>query len=112
MTTTAQIAQTAFNHLAQRQYGTCALSAMIGARGFAYDAKDNGDVAASFWFKMCRKAKHCTITYDYSSDLYDLAFHKVSRDCLTWTVVHAEQGLYAEDLRSRFESFTGLALGL
>lgn len=111
-----QIADTAFQHLAQAptiQRATGQLSAMLGSKHFTYGQKDeNGNVFAQLDFKGCRKANTCQVELDRASDTYTLRFYKLNRKTYQCPEVKTMEGLYAEDLRRFFESFTGLYVKL
>lgn len=80
------------------------LKLMVGWGNFAY-----GNNALTFKFKMCSKANYMRITLN-SMDLYDIEFIKVWGTKIT--TVKAYEGMYGDQLKETFESFTGLTLGV
>ncbi len=68
-----------------------------------------GPEKAEFTFKMCRKADVCRIEYTVN-DTYKMAFFK--SDGMEQVEVEVFDGLFFDDLKCVFESFTGLFLSL
>lgn len=101
------------------------LMSMLGAKNFTYSRK--GEM--TFQFKLCKKASHCRITYLAGKDLYKMEFIKIPKAkrekigdnderayYMTITqppkTVETFEDLYADQLKTIFESFTGLKLSL
>jgi hypothetical protein len=68
-----------------------------------------GPRKAEFTFKMCRKADVCRIEYTVD-DTYKMTFLKIVGHQLV--EVEVFDGIYYDDLKKVFESFTGLYLSL
>lgn len=93
--------------------GSRRLSAMVGAHGFY---SDNNGQTLTFKFKMCKEANYVKITLN-AMDTYDIEFVKIGRlNKKTFQVpvktVKTYEGVYADNLRDVFESFTGLYITL
>ena len=99
-----EIASTIFSQLG----GMNRLVAMTGAKNFAFNAKDDGTVAASF--RIGRNAKgvnHVEIVLN-GLDLYDVTFRRIHGTKVT---VKAEtSNAYGDMLKDLFESATGMYL--
>ena len=85
------------------------LIAMIGAKNFTYDNKNN---AITFSFKMCKKANMCKLKYDEADDLYTMLFYKYNSRTGEVKDIEETNGLYSDMLKRNFESFTGLYISL
>ena len=87
------------------QFGGNRAMVMLGGRA---SITREGDLIVSF--KMCKKASLMRIRYDKGSDTYVMAFGRYTGH----EVVYSDtiSGLYAEDLRDCFESYTGLRTAL
>lgn len=96
--------QIATEILSQMETTTGKLRAMLGTQTVV--AIENG---VKFNFKMCGKANWVTIVLT-SADLYDVTFIKANKNGMN--AVKEYEGLYADSLKSVFESFTGLYLKL
>ena len=90
-----------FCHSSQR------LITMTGAIHLLYDNENN---SFSFKFPMCKKANYCKISYNYGKDLYEMSFSKLSSKSIK--TVAEFNNIFAEQLKSIFEDFTGLDLSL
>jgi len=99
-----QIAETIFSQLG----GTGRLKMFTGAKNFAYSAKDNGDVEATFRIgKNAAGINHVSITLN-GLDLYDVTFRRIHGTKVT---VKAEAAsIYGDMLVAEFESSTGMFL--
>ena len=98
------IAETIFSQLG----GIRRLTLMTGAKNFAFHAKDNGDVAASF--RIGRNAagiNHVEITLN-GLDLYDVTFRRIHGTKVT--VKSEVSSIYNDQLRAAFEDATGMFL--
>jgi hypothetical protein len=83
------------------------LTAMTGATNLSYsNTKDE----FYFKFKMCKTANYCRLQYDAGLDLYNMEFNKLWGT--NFKQVKLYEGLYGDQLREVFESFTGLYLKL
>lgn len=92
--------QQTLNHLG----GLRALRLMVGAYAFVEDSEAG---SLSFRFKGSTVANGARVVLD-ASDTYTLTLYKVRGTQVRKVAV--EEGLYAEDLRGRFEALTGLVL--
>lgn len=97
-----EIAETTLAQLGGKNRLVC----MIGAKNFSYSA--SGELA--FAFAMCRKANAARIALN-ANDLYDIQFLKYDRNFQS-KVVETFSDVYASELRSTMETFTGLYLSL
>lgn len=89
------------------QMGGCnRLKAMVGANSFVYSSDDH---FISFKFKMCQKMNYIKITLN-DLDTYDLEFGKIWGT--SYKVVKEFDDVYCDQLKSIFESETGLYLSL
>ena len=88
------------------------LVAMIGAYNLRFHNPNNGNIECIFNFKMCKKYNLCNITYQCGRDEYSMRFMKFKKSDSSITNEDLIEGLYFSDLRSKFETETGLALGL
>lgn len=110
----AESTQIAANETLRQLGGTGRLKAMIGATNFFHE---NDGRTLRFHFAMCKTAKVVTITLN-GLDLYDVKFIKPGRlSRKTFTISPAKvtgefENVYADDLKSLFEEFTGLRLSL
>lgn len=101
----SQVAQTILQQLG----GAGRLKAMLGAKHFMA-----GSDSLSFRFPNRARSKpnHVVITLK-SSDTYQVEFWRVSMSSAAKTkLISKHEHVYAEDLRSLFESKTGLRLSL
>lgn len=80
------------------------LKAMLGAK---VSLCSDGKIA--FSFKMCRKANVCRIALN-GNDLYDIEFYRLRK--FQEEKVQVFNDVYAEDMKSLFENFTGLRVSL
>lgn len=99
--------ETTLTHLVQTTDSSRAiarLKAMVGAKDFV---KDDRFQTIRFKFSGFRKGNICIIKLN-SNDLYDLTIGKVFKGEWIESVVVTD--IYAENLRSVFESKTGLYL--
>lgn len=103
-----EMATTALNQLTNSNNGTSRLSAMIGAKNFARDEK-NYTIDFKFAAKAKNKANYCRIKLN-ASDLYDMEFINIRG--VNVKTVGTHSGLYADMLKSTFETETGLYLSL
>lgn len=89
--------------------GAGALRAMVGATNLSAGAG-----LLQFNFKGCRKANLAVVRYDAGADLFNLEFVKTGTKQYIpyYKEVKSFTGLYAEDLKGVFESFTGLYTSL
>ena len=104
-----QIAQT----IVYQMGGAGALKMMVGATDFTFDAKDDGDVALTFTFKMCRKANRCEVTLNRGLDTYTMRLYRVVRKAgaaATIKVAYQGEDLYCDQLREVFRLETGLEI--
>lgn len=85
--------------------GAGKLRAMVGGTPLLMD---NG---LKVIFKGCRRADRVEITLDWT-DTYTMTFYKFNRKTLDCPVVKEWSMVYANQLISLFEQFTGLALRL
>lgn len=92
------------NNIINQMGGLGKLVAMTGANNFV----DHGD-ALVFKFKLCKKSNMVKITHT-DMDLYTVEFLKLNMRKVTCDVTKSYEGLYAEDLKTTFESETGLSL--
>lgn len=83
------------------------LSTMVGAHMASYDNNNN---AFGFRFKMCKKANHCKIQYNYGTDTYTMTFNKIGR--YDFKQVGEFTGVHNDMMNDIFEDFTGLATKL
>ena len=103
-----EMATTALNQLTNSNNGTSRLSAMIGAKNFARSEKDY-TIGFKFAAKAKNKANYCRIKLN-ASDLYDIEFINIRG--VNVKTVSTRSDLYADMLKSTFESETGLYLSL
>lgn len=104
-----QVAQT----IVAQMGGAGALKMMVGATGFTFDVKDDGDVALTFAFKMCRKANRCEVTLNCGLDTYTMRLYRVARKAgaaATIKVAYQGEDLYFDQLQEVFRRETGLEL--
>lgn len=87
--------------------GANKLKAMVGATNFSYDSKGT----LTFSFKSCRKANIVSISLS-PMDLYDIEFSKMNTRSYECKTVKTFEGVYAENLKSVIEEFTGLYLSI
>jgi hypothetical protein len=92
--------------IAQQMGGINRMVAMTGAHTFV----DMGN-GLSFKFKGCRKANCLQVILD-SSDTYSLTFCKITQRGLEVETKLELSGVYADQLRGIFESYTGLYLSI
>ena len=101
------IAQTIADQLVQGDgTGFTRIAIMIGARNFiAHEA------GLSFKFPQRKRSlpNHCKVTLD-ASDTYTVEFSRIGKRGLEVTKLASLAGIYAEDLKSTFETTTGLYL--
>ena len=81
------------------------LQAMLGTKFLLHD-----DEAITFDFKGNRKMNRCKISYCRASDLYSVEFLKYFPSKLRCQSVQQYAGVYADSLRTVFETSTGLYL--
>tara|TARA_Y100000296_G_C5152956_1_gene247432 strand:+ start:788 stop:1120 length:333 start_codon:yes stop_codon:yes gene_type:complete len=110
MTTTTETTRKIADVTLQQLGGRGRLSAMIGAQHFY---SDNDGATLIFQFKGSRKANAVKITLN-SLDTYDVEFVKkgTKRTGYLPTTVKEYGMVYADQLHSIFESFTGLYLSM
>lgn len=99
-------AKLALDQLTQSNNGIGRLVAMIGAKDFV-----KGSDHVQFGFKSCRQANKCSIILN-ADDTYTVRFHKFNRRSLECKQVIEFEGVYCDQLKEIFESFTGLYLSL
>ena len=80
------------------------MSRMIGVKGKPVYSNEHNSF--SFQFSMFREANHCRIRYVPGEDLYCMEFYRLRR--LNCELVQEFPGLYADQLNSTFQTFTGL----
>lgn len=103
-----EMATTTLNQLTNSNNGTSRLSVMIGAKNFARSEKDY-TIGFKFAAKAKNKANYCRIKLN-ASDLYDVEFINIRGTNVKTVGTH--NGLYADMLKSTFETETGLYLSL
>ncbi|WP_022669430.1 hypothetical protein [Desulfospira joergensenii] len=89
-----------------KQMGGGKFKAMVGVSNLAGDKN-----SLRFNFKMCRKANICKITLT-ALDLYEIEFFKLNRRTWDCPKIDFFKNLYWDQLKSTFESFTGLRTSL
>jgi hypothetical protein len=82
---------------------------MTGACNMSYSNDKN---EFYFKFKLCKKANYCRLKYNSGLDLYTMEFNKYNSRTSDFKQVEQFDGLYSDQLKSIFESFTGLRLSL
>ncbi len=87
--------------------GAGQLRAMLGTTLLAVDEN-----SVTFNFRMVRKANRCRVTYQPGLDLYSVEFFLMSARCTSCKLVETYSQVYADQLRSLFESATGLRMSL
>lgn len=105
---TNEMAQIALNQLTNSNNGGNRLVAMIGAKNFVRD-EANYTIGFKFAAKAKNKANYCRIKLN-ASDLYDVEF--ISIRGVNVKTVSTHNDLYADMLKSVFETETGLYLSL
>ena len=103
-----EMAKTTLNQLTNSNNGMSRLSVMIGAKNFARSEQDY-TIGFKFAAKAKNKANYCRIKLN-AMDLYDVEFIAIKG--ATVKTVGTHNGLYADMLKSTFESETGLYLSL
>jgi len=81
---------------------------MCGISSVTYDNKNN---SINFAFKMCKKANRCSIRYNDIVDDYEIKFWKLNSN-YDMKLVHANEGLFFDEINKAFEEFTGLRTSL
>jgi len=87
--------------------GSRMLGLMLGAYGFVGD-----DNSLMFAFKGSRKANKCRVILDYATDTYRFELWKFKKHTGESILVSEFDDVYCDQLRSIFESETGLYLSL
>jgi hypothetical protein len=105
---TNEMAQIALNQLTNSNNGGNRLVAMIGASNFLRDER-NYTIGFKFTAKAKNKANYCRIKLN-ASDLYDVEF--ISIRGVYFKTISTHNDLYADMLKSVFETETGLYLSL
>lgn len=103
-----EMATTTLNQLTNSSNGISRLSVMIGAKNFARSEKDY-TIGFKFAAKARNKANYCRIKLN-AMDLYDVEFINIRG--VNVKKVSNHNGLYADMLKSTFETETGLYLSL
>lgn len=91
-----------------QQLGGNKFIAMTGCKGFLFDSD------GSLQFTMPRGrwgVNRCKVTLD-GDDTYMVTFYKFNRSTLELTQISATSGIYAGELRTHFETETGLLTSL
>lgn len=105
---TNEMAIIALNQLTNSNNGRNRLIAMIGASNFLRD-EENYTISFKFAARAKNGANYCGIKLN-ASDLYDLEFVSIRGASIKTVSVHSD--LYADMLKSVFETETGLYLSL
>ena len=87
--------------------GAGQLRAMLGTTLMAVDEN-----SVTFNFRMCRRTNRCRVTYVPGLDLYRMEFFLMGARCTSCKLVESFDQVYADQLRSLFESTTGLRMSL
>lgn len=103
-----EMSTTTLNQLTNSNNGRNRLVAMIGASSFLRD-EENYTISFKFAAKAKNKANYCGIKLN-SMDLYDIEFVNIRGANIKTVSTH--NGLYADMLKSVFETETGLYLSL
>lgn len=103
-----EMATTTLNQLTNSINGGARLSVMIGAKNFIRD-EENYTIGFRFAAKARNKANYCRIKLN-SMDLYDVEF--ISIRGVNVKTISTHNDLYADMLKSLFETETGLYLSL
>lgn len=103
-----EMSTTTLNQLTNSINGGCRLSVMIGAKNFMRDER-NYTIGFKFTAKAKNKANYCRIKLN-ASDLYDIEFVSIRGANVKTVSTHSD--LYADMLKSVFETETGLYLSL
>lgn len=103
-----EMATTTLNQLTNSINGGTRLSVMIGAKNFMRSEKDY-TIGFKFTAKAKNKANYCRIKLN-ASDLYDVEFISIRGADVKTVSTHND--LYADMLKSVFETETGLYLSL
>jgi hypothetical protein len=91
----------------QQLGGAGQLRAMLGTKSVLVDEN-----SARFDFRMVRKANKCLVTYHPGLDLYSMDFYLLNARKASCKLVQSYSMIYADQLRSLFEDFTGLRMSL
>ena len=87
--------------------GAGQLRAMLGTTLMAVDEN-----SVTFNFRMVKKTNRCKVTYNPGLDLYSVDFYLLNARCTSCKLVESFDQVYADQLRSLFESTTGLRMSL
>jgi hypothetical protein len=87
--------------------GAGQLRAMLGTTLLAVDEN-----SVCFDFRMCRRANRCKVTYQPGLDVYRVEFYLIRANRAICNLVDSFDLVYADQLRSLFESTTGLRMSL